>query len=93
MQEKELRRVHRSAGVLVAVFIIIQAFSGAMLSFQFMTKREPFGHNIQEIFELVHFKLGYAGDIYRILLGFGIIWMAVTGVWIYFKIRARSLQK
>ena len=93
MQEKNLRKVHRNVGSIIAVFIIIQAFSGTLLSFQLLWGGTPFGLFVDGFLDLVHFNLGPAGYIYRILLGLSIIWMAVTGGWISLKIRARSLSK
>jgi hypothetical protein len=85
MKEKTLRQIHRSAGVILAFFIIIQAFSGVLLSLHIL----PAG----SIPGVIHFQLGIAGTLYRIILGIGILWMAFSGLWINMKIRARSVSK
>lgn len=46
----------------------------------------------EEILEWVHHGGGLAGGIYRLVVGLSLIFMAVTGIWIYFKIRTRSLR-
>jgi hypothetical protein len=43
-----------------------------------------------ESLEFVHHGAGPIGTIYRLLAGFGILGMAVSGSMIFFKIRARS---
>ena len=93
MQEKNLRKVHRYVGNIIAIFVIIQALSGTILSVQLLLGGAPLGTTVDGIWDLVHFRLGPAGNIYRIMLGLGIILMAVTGGWISLKIRARSLSK
>ena len=93
MKEKTLRQIHRSAGVILAFFIIIQSLSGSMLSFQLLVGGIPFGQIIAKTLVSVHYTLGPAGFIYRIILGFGILWMAFSGLWINMKIRARNVSK
>jgi uncharacterized iron-regulated membrane protein len=85
MKEKTLRQIHRSAGVILAFFIIIQTFSGVLLSLHIL----PAG----SIPGVIHFQLGITGTLYRIILGLGILWMAFSGLWINMKIRARSVSK
>jgi hypothetical protein len=41
----------------------------------------------------IHHGAGTTGDIYRILLGIGILGMVVTGTMIHFKIRARTKKE
>jgi hypothetical protein len=38
----------------------------------------------------VHFEAGWAGDAYHLLLGAGIVWMALSGWIIYLQGRRRG---
>jgi hypothetical protein len=87
MKEADLRKYHRSIGITIAVFVFFQAFTGLLLSVEHI-----FSHiNQLEFAHLIHFGGGLAGNIYRIVLALGLLFMAGTGSWIYFKIRSRTL--
>ena len=88
MKEATLRKYHRYTGGTFAVFIILQAVSGILLSIEHITGN----HSEANPARLLHTWDGGPGSIYRILLGCGILFMAVTGSWILIKIRARSRQ-
>jgi hypothetical protein len=93
INEKDLRRYHRSAGIILAVFIIIQAFSGIILSLKHF-----FGFYILDtvfwnLTTGIHYRFGVLADIYRVLLGIGLLWMAVSGVMIWNRIRLRNKVK
>ncbi len=89
MQEASLRSWHRFLGIILALFIFVQAITGALISLQFaLNFAEPL-----EVLEGPHTGGGLAGNIYRMLLGLGLLFMAVTGAMIYFKIRARTKRK
>ena len=86
MQEVELRQWHRTMGIILALFILLQATSGAMMALEFFL-------NLPGLFgplTRLHFGGGALGHIYRIILGLGVMGMATSGSLIYFKIRARS---
>lgn len=85
MKEAQLRKVHRTAGMMFVFFIVLQALSGLMLTLQdlFSAERESIVHSIHAHFSPV-------GDIYRLIAGIGMLFMAVTGSWIGMKILMRT---
>lgn len=108
MKEVNLRKWHRRIGIILALFIILQAGSGLVITLGDLIsseghaptepavaatvadEEEPFW---DEALQFIHFGAGTAGDLYRIVLGAGILWMAVSGGLIFFRIRARSKKK
>ncbi len=85
MDEAYLRKWHRTMGIILALFIFLQAASGAMMALEFFLNASGlFG-----VLTSLHFGGGLLGQIYRILLGLGTMGMAVSGTLIYLKIRAR----
>ena len=85
MKEKQLRQFHRNVGILLAIFIILQSATGVVLSIENLL-----GTYWEGIIRDIHFRYGYVGSIYRIFLGFGILWMAISGIMIFIRIRART---
>ncbi len=85
MKEKSLRTAHRTVALPLVLFIILQGATGTVISFE-----DLLGQDWGGLPELIHFHLGTFGNIYRVLLGIGILWMAFTGFWIYMKIQERS---
>jgi hypothetical protein len=107
MKEVNLRAWHRRIGIVLALFIILQAGSGFFITLgdlirskspdtesavaaTTVDKEEDFW---DEALEFIHFGDDVAGGIYRILLGVGVMWMAVSGSLIFFRIRARSKKR
>jgi hypothetical protein len=105
MKESFIRKWHRSLGILLALFIILQTGSGFLISLgelsvphshtQDDNNASSHGNNEgeslwQEALEFIHHGAGTAGSLYRILIGIGLLWMAVSGSMIFFKIKARS---
>jgi polyferredoxin len=86
MQEVELRHWHRTMGIILALFILLQAGSGAMMALEhFLNLHGLFGPLTK-----LHFGGGALGHIYRIILGLGVMGMATSGTLIFLKIRARA---
>ena len=86
MDEAYLRKWHRTMGIILALFIFLQAATGTLMSLEFaLNVPEPF-----DAFEILHTGGGLLGNLYRILLGLGLMGMAASGTLIYFKIRART---
>ena len=85
MKEKKLRQAHRYIGIPLAIFVILQSASGIVLSAEGL-----FGTYYGSIIRDIHYRFGYAGSIYRIVLGVCLLWMAISGIMIYNKIRARQ---
>jgi hypothetical protein len=105
MKEFTLRNWHRRIGIILVLFIILQAGSGLIITIsEIATPHEhdnsatSHSHQQQdedessfhETLEFLHHGGGIIGISYRILVGTGILWMAFTGLIIYVKIRTRS---
>ncbi len=85
MDEAYLRKWHRTMGIILAFFIFLQAASGALMALEFaLNSTGLFG-----VLTSLHFGGGSWGNLYRILLGLGLMGMAASGTLIYFKIQAR----
>lgn len=87
MNEPTLRLWHRRVGVLVAVFMALQGLSGLYLAYVAVS-----GHMLDQLVAWamdLHLGGATAGHLYRILLGLGQVWMAVSGLLIYRLIRRR----
>ena len=105
MKESVLRRWHRSLGILLALFIILQTGTGFLISLGELsvphshahedTNASSHGNNEGESLwheglEFIHHGAGIAGSLYRIFIGIGLLLMTVSGSMIFFKIRIRS---
>ncbi len=108
MKEANLRKWHRNLGILIALFIMIQTGSGFIISLGQLsvphshadqTTHES-NHNggeapsfWNESLTFLHHGGGAMGTIYRLLLGVGMMAMAVSGSMIFFRIRARARKR
>ncbi len=72
-----LRKLHTISGVLLILFIAVQAVTGLVLSFGIITLRYQVA--------VVHHGGGTAGSIYRVLLAAGLLFLVVTGGILYFQ--------
>ena len=106
MKEKDLRSLHGRIGIFLAFFIMLQAASGLFITMGEIeaphshagktpvaadapvdTRQPP---AFQAALAAIHHGGGTTGVLYRIFLSMGLLWMAVSGGLIYFKIRARA---
>ena len=78
MKEKDLRKYHRTLGVILAVFVFAQAGTGLYLTFDY-----------HDFLNTLHFGGGVIGMVYRSLLALGMIGLVITGISIYLKRRAK----
>ena len=85
MKEANLRKWHRTGGILFAFFIVVQALTGLIL-----TLEDILGTGWGDVFQTIHTHIEGAGEVNRVLAGFGMLFMACTGVWIWFMIRRRT---
>jgi hypothetical protein len=107
VKEINLRKWHRSTGIVLALFIILQAGTGLIFSLGDLIgpdtdedsgsatnpgSNHETASGLEDSLKLIHFGGETVGGVYRILLGIGIVYMAVSGSIIYFKIRSRSKQ-
>ncbi|HEX9022798.1 MAG TPA: hypothetical protein VF799_03065 [Geobacteraceae bacterium] len=93
MKEILLRKFHRSVGIIVAPFMVVQAISGLMLGFGLFRRPEagPVSRgSLDDFLVTIHFKAGWLGDAYHLLLGIGIAWMALSGWLIYLRVKGRK---
>jgi hypothetical protein len=112
MKESELRKWHRTMGIVLAFFIVLQAGSGILLSLgevhdpashadptqggRVESQRDHGGDREDELgdlHEFIHHGAGGLGAVYRVVLGMGLLGMALSGAFIYLKIRARMPKK
>jgi hypothetical protein len=104
MKEADLRKWHRRFGAALALFLVIQAGTGLLISFgewspshshaNSKTHKIADHHEEEEAVEhgflgRVHHGGGALGFIYRFFVGMGIIGMSVSGTIIFMKSRAR----
>jgi uncharacterized iron-regulated membrane protein len=90
-----LNKMHRYVGICIAPFIVIQTFSGLLLDFGFF-RRSRSGLDVEvasharnvadSLLVRIHFGPGLLNDCYHLLLGLGVLWMAVTGWMLYLRI-------
>ncbi len=86
MDEAYLRKGHRTMGIILALFLFLQAASGALMALEVALGAPGLSGALTSL----HFGGGFLGQIYRILLGLGLMGMAASGALIYLKIRART---
>ena len=105
MKKITLRTWHRRIGIILALFIILQTGSGLLISLGDLSPSQSHAHSEpavaaggheeeerpwHEALEFIHHGAGSAGPLYRIIIGIGILWMAISGVLIFFQSRVRS---
>ena len=104
MKEPTLRKWHRNIGACIAPLVLIQALSGLFLSFEWLAGLHIMaGRLLAEASPLVrfwdwvavgvHYGGGKVGALYHALLGLGLIWLASSGLWIFFRMRARMKKR
>ncbi len=107
MKELALRKWHRRMGIILALFIILQAGSGLLLSFSGLGSPhehdEPIAHEHDEhddegsrwlgTFKNIHHGGGTAGNVYRIIIGVGTLGMALSGAAIFYQIKHRIKKR
>jgi hypothetical protein len=86
MTEADLRKWHRTGGIILALFIFLQAASGTLMALEMLLNFPGLSGPLTKL----HYGGGTLGHIYRILLGVGIMGMAISGSLIFLKIRART---
>ncbi|MDP1989769.1 MAG: hypothetical protein Q8K00_02005 [Syntrophales bacterium] len=104
MNEPLLRKYHRYVGITLAPLILLQTLSGLFLSIEWliglhseigrlMSDAPPIVQFWDWVAIGVHYGGGMLGAIYHGLLGVGLVWLLVSGLWIYLKIRARLKKR
>jgi uncharacterized iron-regulated membrane protein len=103
--QQTLRKWHRRVGIVLALFLIIQGLSGAWLAVAEVEIEPAHASEVKhdgkatvqdhdseftEIMEAIHKGGGFSAAPYRLVLGLGITFMALTGSLIYFKVGIRK---
>ncbi len=99
MKEADLRRWHRKLGVVLALFLFVQALTGFLLSVTWLAEphseapaataapqEESF---FEELLEELHVGGETVGAIYRVLLGATTVLQVVLGYFIYTSMKKR----
>jgi uncharacterized iron-regulated membrane protein len=96
MKGIHLNKLHRYVGICIAPFLVVQTFSGLLLDFG-LFRRGVTGAGGDEGAHLrnaadtllvkIHFGPGIVSDCCHILLGMGVLWMAVSGWMLYLRLR------
>ncbi len=89
MQEVALRKFHRSNGIILVWFLALQAVTGLLLALGALMGT-PDSSTWFSVMAAIHHEWNPIGSIYRILLSLVTALQGVTGIIIYFKIRARA---
>ena len=103
MKDLTLRKWHRNIGVPLLPLILLQAISGLFLSLRwFAGLHQGVGGFLEEtativqfwdqVFMGVHYGGGGLGHLLNVVIGMGIVWMGVSGTWIFIRIRRRRHQ-
>ena len=92
MTSYDLRKWHRRVGIVLAVFLTLQAGRGWLISFRDLVvgSHSQGGLAFYTGLALVHHGGGIAGHVYRTFLGAAALWMAVTGSFIFLQMTARA---
>lgn len=86
MNEAYLRKWHRRFGIVLALFVFLQAASGVLLNLEDFCEIP----RILAWATIIHRGGGLGGTIYRTLLGLALMAMAVSGSLIFFKVWQRT---
>ena len=98
MEARTLRRWHRNVALVLAPVLLVQALSGLLLSLRFPghlaelvsdpAAMEAVG-TLTRVLVQLHVGHGLISDLYHLLLVLAILWVVVTGTWIWFDLRRR----
>ena len=106
LREVTLRKWHRNTGIVLALLIAVQAFSGGVIAFQgllsahhevsaFLDAREV--HTLHRFWDYVGIYIHYGGStvgaIYHAAVVLGLLWLVISGVMMYVRAQKRSLQR
>jgi hypothetical protein len=105
MKESDLRAWHRNLGIILSLFIILQTVTDLLISLSEAGVPHTHANSESVVqanthgevkskwsasIAFIHHGAGAIGMFYRILLGIGMLGMAVSGSMIFFKVRAHS---
>ena len=90
MKEAAVRKCHRGLGIIVVWFLAGQVFTGLVLSILDLATGGSSSSGLDKLLGTLHTGWNPMGDIYRIILGLASLVLAISGIIIYFQIRART---
>ena len=93
MKPVTLNSLHRYVGIVTAPLLVVQTLSGLLLDFGLFRRAigptggetSPPGGRFDALLVKLHFGPGLISDAYHLLLGAGILWMAVSGWLLYLR--------
>ncbi|MDD2902006.1 MAG: hypothetical protein PHU44_06185 [Syntrophales bacterium] len=89
MKEVKVRKFHRILGIIVVWFLLGQVLTGLILTIAHMgTDHSPI--SLFDLAGTLHFGWNPLGGAYRLVLALTIFAQAISGIIIYFLIRARN---
>jgi len=99
MKAIHINKLHRYVGIIIAPFMVIQTLTGLMLNFgplrlsgsALLERHLPVLHGWWNGIVEAHFGPEIIDELYHLLLGAGIFWMAFSGWMLY--LRGRRLRK
>jgi hypothetical protein len=89
MKELEVRKFHRLLGMIVVWFLMGQTLTGLGLAVQGLVPGGDPGR-WDSILSYLHFGWPPLGGVYRVILGLATLAQGISGVIIFFLIRART---
>ena len=89
MKEVEVRKFHRTLGIIVVWFLAVQAFTGLILAIGgIVSGGSP--SFLTNLAGTLHYGWPPLGGIYRIVLTLSTLAQGISGIIIYFLIRSRT---
>lgn len=101
LNQRDLRRWHQRIGLFLAPFLFLQGLSGLILTYGVFTQvastlAEEAPEPVQTAWSLImaktHYGPGLFGWIYHSLVGLGLLWMILSGVWIWWDLHRRKRE-
>ena len=89
MKEVEVRKFHRTLGIIVVWFLALQALSGLILAALGLASGST-PSQLDSLMSTLHTGWNPAGSLYRLLLALGTLGQGISGIMIFFLIRART---
>jgi len=86
MKEAEVRKFHRSLGIIVVGFMAAQTLTGLALS---VGSLGGYTGWLTKLARVLHYDWEPLGSLYRLILALGIFAQGVSGIIIYYRIKAR----
>jgi hypothetical protein len=104
MKELTLRKLHRYTAVTLLPLIMLQVVSGLFLSIEWLTGLHHAAGRLfpdtgpairfwDWLFLEVHRGGGRLGAVLNVLVGLGLLWLGVSGLWIFIRIQLRGHKR